>query len=130
MLFRSLRKVVEVEAEGATAITFPDGAGSREIPLTGDEVWIGRRSEAKGFFPAIDLSSPITDPGVSHRHAVLRRQVDGSWALIDEKSTNGTWLNGADKQVPYGAVIALKDGDRINIGSFTSITIVRDAATP
>jgi hypothetical protein len=118
------------EADGPTAITFPDGAGTREIPLTGDEVWIGRRSEAKGFFPAIDLSSPVADPGVSHRHAVLRRQADGSWGLLDEQSTNGTWLNGGDKPVPYGAVIALKDGDRINVGSFTSITILKDQPTP
>lgn len=114
------------EADGATSITFPDGAGAREIPLTGDEVWIGRRSEAKGFFPAIDLSAPVTDPGVSHRHAVLRRQADGSWALLDEMSTNGTWLNGGETPVPHGALTALHDGDRINVGSFTSVTIVKD----
>jgi hypothetical protein len=113
------------EAEGATAIVFPAAAGSREVPLVGDEVWIGRRSEARGFFPAVDLGSPVTDPGVSHRHAVLRRQADGSWALVDETSTNGTWLNGSDKPVQHGAVTALHDGDRINVGSFTSITIVQ-----
>ena len=118
------------QAEGPAPITFPAGAGSREVPLTGDEMWIGRRSEAKGFFPAIDLASPVTDPGVSHRHAVLRKQADGSWGILDEQSTNGTWLNGGDKPIPYGAVIALKDGDRINVGSFTSITIVKDPATP
>jgi len=114
------------EAEGSTSITFPTAAGAREIPLTGDEVWIGRRSEAKGFFPAIDLSTPVTDPGVSHRHAVLRRQPDGSWALLDEMSTNGTWLNGGEAPLPHGSLTALHDGDRINVGSFTSITIVQD----
>lgn len=118
------------EAEGATSIVFPEGAGSREVPLTGDENWIGRRSEAKGFFPAIDMGSPITDPGVSHRHAVLRRQLDGSWALIDEMSTNGTYLNGSVSPLPHGVLTALHDGDRINIGSFTSITFVKDDASP
>jgi hypothetical protein len=113
------------EAESATAIVFPDTLAPREVPLTGDEVVIGRRSEAKGFFPGIDLSAPVADPGVSHRHAALRRQADGSWALVDEMSTNGTWLNGADKAVDHGVVTALRDGDRINVGSFTSITIVK-----
>jgi hypothetical protein len=113
------------EAEGATAIAFPDALGPREVPLTGDEVVIGRRSEAKGFFPGIDLSAPVADPGVSHRHAALRRQADGSWALVDEMSTNGTWLNGSDKPVDHGVLTALRDGDRINVGSFTSITIVK-----
>jgi hypothetical protein len=118
------------EAEGPTSIVFPEGAGARDVPLTGDENWIGRRSEAKGFFPAIDMGSPITDPGVSHRHAVLRRQADGSWALIDEMSTNGTYLNGSASPLPHGVLTALHDGDRINIGSFTSITFVKDATSP
>jgi len=116
------------EAEGPTSITFPAGAGTREVPLTGDEVWIGRRSESKGFFPAIDLGAPLTDPGVSHRHAVLRRQSDGSWALVDEMSTNGTWLNGGEAPLPHGVLTALHDGDRINVGSFTSVTIVHEGA--
>jgi len=59
------------EAESATAIVFPESMAAREVPLTGDEVVIGRRSEAKGFFPGIDLSAPVADPGVSHRHAAL-----------------------------------------------------------
>jgi len=113
------------EAEGATTIAFPDALAAREVPLTGDEVVVGRRSEAKGYFPTIDLSAPVADPGVSHRHAALRRQADGSWALVDEMSTNGTWLNGSTRPVEHGVVTALIDGDKINVGSFTSITIVK-----
>ena len=116
------------EADGPTAIAFPENLPAREVPLTGDEVVIGRRSEAKGFFPAIDLSTPVPDPGVSHRHAALRRQADGSWAVVDEMSTNGTWLNGAEQPLAHGVVTALHDGDRINVGSFTSITIVDGGA--
>jgi len=113
------------EAESATAIVFPESMAAREVPLTGDEVVIGRRSEAKGFFPGIDLSAPVADPGVSHRHAALRRQADGTWALVDDMSTNGTWLNGSAKPVEHGVLTALRDGDRINVGSFTCITIVK-----
>lgn len=118
------------EADGATSLAFPDGLAARQVPLTGDEVVIGRRSEAKGFFPGIDLSSPVADSAVSHRHAALRRQPDGTWALIDEMSTNGTFINGGDKPVDHGVLTALHDGDRVNLGSFTRITIVKDAPTP
>ena len=90
------RAFFDSNVEPPASVTFPDGVGPRDVPLTGDEVSIGRRSESKGFFPDIDLSSPVDDPAVSHRHAVLRRQVDGSWAVIDEMSTNGTWLNAED----------------------------------
>ena len=117
------------EADGATSLTFPDGLAPRRVPLTGDEVVIGRRSEAKGFFPGIDLSSPVADSAVSHRHAALRRQPDGTWALIDEMSTNGTWVNDADQPVDHGVLTALHDGDHVNVGSFTRITIVKDAPT-
>ncbi|HET7488139.1 MAG TPA: FHA domain-containing protein [Acidimicrobiales bacterium] len=108
-------------------LAFPEGLAPRQVALTGDEVVIGRRSEGKGFFPTIDLTAPVADPGVSHRHAVLRRQADGSWALLDEMSTNGTWVNGADQPVPRGTLTALHDGDYVNCGTFTRITVVRDA---
>ena len=114
-------------ADGAGQLVFPEGLAGRRIPLAGEEVVIGRRSEAKGFFPAVDLSSPVADPGVSHRHAMLRRQADGSWALIDEMSTNGTYLNGSLDPLDHGITVALHDGDHILLGSFTRITIVHDA---
>src|SRR5271165_3945833 len=71
---------------------FPDAAYSRRIPLTGDLVSVGRRSTTRGIRPEIDLSGPLEDTGVSHRHAVLMRQPDGTWALVDQDSTNGTYL--------------------------------------
>ena len=101
---------------------FPANLSAREVPLTGDEVVIGRRSESKGFFPAVDLSEGASDPGVSRRHALLRRQADGTWALVDEMSTNGTFLNGADKPLDNGVSIALHDKDHIRVGAFTRIT--------
>lgn len=108
--------------DGTAPVAFPSAAVAREVTLSGDEVVVGRRSEAKGFFPAIDLSTPVADPAVSHHHAVLRRQPDSSWVLVDEGSTNSTWLNGAATPLEHGVVAAIHDGDHINVGSFTRIT--------
>jgi hypothetical protein len=114
------------EAETPGAASFPEGVGARRVALAGNEVVIGRRSEGKGFFPDIDLSSPVADPGVSHRHAVLRRAADGGWTVVDEGSTNGTWVNDDARPLDHGVATALHDGDHINLGSFTRITVVHD----
>ncbi len=107
----------------AGVVTFPDALGPRHLPLAGDEVTIGRRSQSQGYHPDIDLSSPVDDPAVSRRHAVLQRQADGSWAVMDVGSTNGTWLNDEDQPLGHGVLRALHDGDRLLLGAFTSITI-------
>jgi len=111
----------------AGVVAFPDAISPRDVPLAGDEVSIGRRSESKGYFPDIDLSSPVDDPAVSRRHAALQRQADGSYAVVDVGSTNGTWVNDDDDPIAAGVVRALHHGDRILLGAFTAITI-RDNA--
>jgi hypothetical protein len=120
------------QAETPGAVTFPEGVGAHEVPLMGDEVLIGRRSESKGLFPAIDLGGAVNDPAVSHRHAFLRRQSDDSWALVDESSSNGTYVNGAGDPLPHGVLTALHDGDHVHVGAFTKITFrkVADPANP
>ncbi len=107
----------------AGVVTFPDTLTPRDVPLVGDEMSIGRRSESKGYYPDIDLSSPVDDPAVSRRHASFQRQADGSWAVVDVGSTNGTWFNEEDEPLAHGVVRALHDGDRLLLGAFTSITI-------
>jgi len=107
----------------AGVVTFPDAISPRDVALTGDEVTIGRRSESKGYFPDIDLASPVDDPAVSRRHAILQRQADGSYAVLDVGSTNGTWLNDEDDPLAHGVLRALHDGDRLLLGAFTCITI-------
>ena len=115
-----------VDAEG---VEFPDVVQTRRIDLTGDSVRIGRRSTSKKTSPEIDLSGSLEDVGVSHRHAVLMRQPDGSWAMADQGSTNGTYLNGDDDPLPPHRRVPLKDGDRFNVGAWTSVTVERvDAA--
>ena len=71
------------------------------------EVLIGRGKEA---------SIRIDDEGVSRLHAKIVRHPQGIVAIVDLKSTNGTFCNGEriDTHV-------LQDGDRIQIGTTTII---------
>lgn len=78
-----------------------------------------------GESPDIDLSVPPEDPGVSHQHAVLVHQQDGSWSVVDQNSTNGTTLNGAEDPIQPYVPVPLKDGDRVHVGAWTTITIRR-----
>lgn len=54
------------------------------------------------------------DSQVSHEHAVLLYR-GGTFQLADRLSTNGTWVNG--EEVPANGAVALRDRDRIRIGS-------------
>ena len=108
-------------------VTFPTDAAVREVPLTSNEILIGRRSDSKGIFPAIDLSEPPSDPGVSRRHAILRLNADG-WVVVDQKSTNGTLVRGALTPIKPGDAVRLHDGDHINVGAWTRITLQRVGA--
>jgi class 3 adenylate cyclase len=91
--------------------------------LSRDRVLIGRHSTTLGVSPDIDLSGDLDDPGVSRVHAILERQPDGSYSLIDPGSTNGTFLNDAAEPVPPSQPINLRAGDRIVIGAWTCIQI-------
>jgi predicted RNA-binding Zn-ribbon protein involved in translation (DUF1610 family) len=113
------------EASGADTkeFTFPASALARRVELTGASVRIGRRSASRGITPEIDLASPPADPGVSREHARLLAQPDGSWALVDDGSTNGTYVNGGSQRIPAKAPVPLADGDRVHLGVWTTITL-------
>jgi pSer/pThr/pTyr-binding forkhead associated (FHA) protein len=66
---------------------------------------------------------PPADTAVSHRHAELRRQPDGGWAVVDCGSANGTYLNDAPEPLPSGELVAISDGDRIHLGAWTTIDV-------
>lgn len=104
---------------------FPAAPYARRIPLTGDLVAIGRRSVSREIRPEVDLSGPLEDTGVSHRHAVLMRQPDGTWAVTDRDSTNGTYLNDDPEPMPTNQSVPLSDGDRIHLGGWTTLTMER-----
>lgn len=112
------------QTDPGTTVTFPDSVPARTIDLVGDVMSVGRRSERSGWYPQIDLGHPVDDTGVSRRHAELRRDGD-SWVLVDTDSTNGTVLNDVDLVADRPA--PLSDGDRINLGLFTCLTVTARA---
>ncbi len=114
--------VVAANGPDAATLEFPGYCPERRFRLSGAEMRIGRRSVSRGLQPEIDLTGPPADTGVSHLHAVLLAQPDGSWAIVDPGSANGTKLNEQDLSI--GVRTALHDGDRICLGAWTKLTIV------
>ena len=104
-------------------VAFPALPGQRRIRLTGDKMRIGRRSATRELKPEIDLAEHPVDPGVSRLHAVLIATSDGNWSILDPGSANGTLLNG--REIPAGEQIPLQEGDRINLGAWTVISMHR-----
>jgi FHA domain len=102
-------------------VTFPIGDNERRFALSGTQMRIGRHGAAHDLEPEIDLAGPPTDPGVSRLHAVLITAPDGTWTVLDPGSANGTLLNG--RKIAIGDMVPLHDGDRINLGAWTVITV-------
>ncbi|MEU9998619.1 FHA domain-containing protein [Streptomyces sp. NPDC050848] len=109
----------------ASGLNLPAYSPEQHLPLQGNQISIGRRRHSTGESPDIDLSVPPEDPGVSHQHAVLVQQPDGSWAVVDQNSTNGTTINGAEEPIQPYVPVQLQDGDRVHVGAWTTITIRR-----
>ena len=105
------------------AVPFPSYYAERRFRLTGNQMRIGRRSVSRGIDPEIDLTGPPADPGISRLHAVLIATPDGNWVVLDPGSANGTVVNGTE--IPTGVQVPLRDGDRINLGGWTAITVHR-----
>jgi diguanylate cyclase (GGDEF)-like protein len=73
--------------------------------LSGSQLVIGR---------ATDADIRLDDDGVSRMHARMDCASGGEITLVDLESTNGTFVNGSQIRSQ-----ALRDGDRIQIGSVT-----------
>ncbi len=67
----------------------------------------------------------LPDPRVSRRHAMLYRTQDGSHYLVDEGSSNGSYVNAARITLPT----RLSDGDKISIGA-TNLEFRQPGAAP
>jgi len=91
----------EGKDRGAQLLLIEKGKAGRAFPLSKDRVIIGRLGES-------DLV--LSDPGVSRRHAEVRRQ-DGNYVIADLGSTNGTMVN----EATIGERV-LEEGDRITVG--------------
>ena len=63
---------------------------------------------------------------MSRVHAALNRQGDGSYAIVDMGSANGTTMNDEPDPLVEGTTRLLQHGDRIHVGAWTTITILRD----
>ena len=112
-----------VRGPSGSDVSFPAHASERRIPLVGKQMRIGRRSAARELEPEIDLAEPPVDPGVSRLHAMLIAAPDGTWSVLDPGSANGTLLNG--RTIVTGDLVTLHEGDRINLGAWTVITVHR-----
>jgi hypothetical protein len=116
-------RVQAVTGPEGSAVAFPSYYAERRFQLVGSQMRIGRRSVSRGLAPEIDLTGPPADPGISRLHAVLISTPDGDWAVLDPGSANGTLLNGSE--IGVGDQVPLHDGDRINLGAWTAITVHR-----
>ena len=119
--------VIAAGGPDAASIEFPGYCPERRFRLTGREMRIGRRSVSRGLEPEIDLTGPPADPGVSHLHAVLIAEPDGTWAVLDPGSANGTIVNGGE--IVAGVRVPLHDGDRICVGAWTVLTMQAQAGS-
>ncbi len=83
-----------------------DAAGNelRRQQLASSEISIGR---------AADNDMVLASPTVSSKHARLWSE-NGAWTVADQKSTNGTIVNGVRIEAP----VRLNDGDELRLGDF------------
>ncbi|CAM5542345.1 FHA domain-containing protein [Streptomyces abikoensis] len=109
----------------AAGLNLPAYSPELQLQLTGPQVTVGRKRHSTGESPDIDLSRPPEDPGVSHQHAMFVQQPDGSWAVVDQDSTNGTTINGSETPIQPYVPVPLQDGDRVHVGAWTTITLRR-----
>jgi hypothetical protein len=96
----------------------PQGVGPFTIKLEKAVNLIGRKSESRGVFPEVPLNF---DDAVSHRHALLNCQPDGTLVFRDIGSSNGTRRNGKD--LPPLTDQPIEDGDRLELGHWTRIEV-------
>ncbi len=114
----------QFERFAVAGLSFPTDYAERRFALDGPELRIGRsRRRAGEPTPEIDLAGTPEDLGISRMHAVLERQEDGTYAVRDLGSTNGTTVNDQTDRVGTDQAITLAAGDRIRLGAWTTITV-------
>jgi adenylate cyclase len=98
-------------SRGALAylIASPGGSDERSVPVF-DHLFVGR--ECNGIDD--EHRFLIDDISVSRNHFELRLDPAGDQAWLVDRSTNGTWLNGArmERSVP----VQIMPGDRLRVG--------------
>lgn len=101
---------------GGPSITLVIMNSGRRIKLDiGEDLLIGRKDNARGIFPDVDLGlDGGYDAGVSRRHAILSHQ-DGTYRIEDLNSANGTFVN--DQRVAPSSITTLSSGDEVKCGT-------------
>jgi hypothetical protein len=110
----------------AQQLQFPAFCPERRFTLAQTQVLIGRRRPSRGIEPGIDLTGPPEDAAVSHAHALLMAGTDGTWSVVDLDSANGTYLNDSADAIEPHVPVPVKDGDRIHLGAWTTLTVQRE----
>ena len=105
-----------LDTEPDPASPCPAGVPPRAIRVDHD-LLVGRHDAQRDIHPEI----PLHDPGSSRRHAKIVREPDGTVALQDLASTNGTSVNG--KAVTPGARLRLAEGDEVTLGRWTRLVV-------
>src|SRR5690349_17020216 len=82
----------------------PEGGGQLSLTLDTPRLVIGRGDGCEVRLP---------DPSVSHRHASLRQR-GGEYVLIDENSSNGTFLDRV--RLPPQTPRAVRSGELVRVG--------------
>ena len=90
-----------------------------QASTVGLDIWrvtvLGRADPMSAFRPDLDFAPyGAMRHGVSRRHALIRPG-DRMLYLIDQNSTNGTWVNG--QRLMAGRDFPLSDGDSIELGA-------------
>jgi len=80
------------------------------------ETTIGRIDPVTGIHPDIDLTPVDGKRSISRRHARMRREEDGSYAVIEDVGTmNGTFVNGV--RLVAGRAFPVVAGDTVVFGT-------------
>jgi pSer/pThr/pTyr-binding forkhead associated (FHA) protein len=98
-------------------ISYQVNANGDFWPLKGGRMTVGRSNAG------VELDIALADATISSRHAaVVTEPETGSVSVEDTGSTNGTYVN--DEHLGQNGRRALKDGDRLRFGGFTTIVKV------
>jgi serine phosphatase RsbU (regulator of sigma subunit) len=100
-------------------LSYTDAEGAHTVVVDRDSISIGR-------LPGQDIV--LREPIVSRQHAVIVRENmshDASYAVVDQNSTHGTYLNGVRIQRA-----ALTSGDLVHLGSLEGPCVRFHCASP
>jgi hypothetical protein len=92
-------------------LTIKSPGGARAVALEGGALTLGRTD-------ASDVAV-AEDSGLSRRHVTFSLRGEEVWA-VDEGSTNGTFVGG--ERLPHDG-LALNDGDELQVGNSTNVTV-------